>query len=145
MGRQLCHQSHGRVASIEGKRAGATPSTGAELIGLASVKWPLLPGTKEPPINLHDLKTPESHSQIALDLQSRKGYSPTFQGHEFYFYGVRRFNKYCFQLLSLACRFLSEIHTHILTGQNISKNYHFADVSLFHSVFAKLTIPCGSE
>lgn len=64
MGRQLCHQSHGRVASIEGKRAAATPSTGAELIGLASVKRPLLPGSKEPPINLRDLKTPESHSQI---------------------------------------------------------------------------------
>lgn len=71
MGHQLCHQSHGRVASIEGKRAGATPSTGAELIGLASVKRPLLPGSKEPPINLRDLKTPESHSQI--DLSPKEG------------------------------------------------------------------------
>lgn len=68
MGHQLCWQSHGRVPSTEAKRADGTPCTAATLIGLASVKWPHLPSTKEPPINLQDrpLKAPKSNSQICF-------------------------------------------------------------------------------
>lgn len=91
--------------------------TATKLIGLASVKWPQLPGMKEPPITFRTgLKAPESNSQICFDLSSREGNSPHPTTPKVMSFMTIEFNIYNIQLRLSACRFLYENSHHILTS-----------------------------
>lgn len=101
MGHQLCHQSCGCVASIQGDESGCHPlhSCKGNWASQCSTA-PVACYQKNAPINFldHSLRPQIFTARSALDINSRKSHPPC-QGHYFHFYGAWRFNKYCFMYI----------------------------------------------